>query len=134
MPTKSTTKTKPTKAKAPKAPKPAKAAAPKKAAKTKDSLTEKPVRRLSIADLGVPVAKPRTRKADAVEPGVIPPPPDFSAKTHERFRGKLAQVVELANARDLAGLTAFQINPVSSSPKAILKYRDRCIAALEAAA
>jgi hypothetical protein len=82
----------------------------------------------------VALARPRPRKADAVQPGVIPSPPDFSAKTHERFRGELAQVVELANARDLAGLKAFQLNPVSSSPKAILKYRDRCIATLETAA
>jgi hypothetical protein len=38
----------------------------------------------------------------------------------------------LAKAGDLNGLRAFQINPVSTSPKAIARYRDLCIMALEA--
>jgi len=64
--------------------------------------------------------------------GEMPPPPDFSAPTHARFRNKLASVVALAEAGDLDGLRAFEINPVSSSPKAIKRYRDLCIMALEA--
>ena len=40
----------------------------------------------------------------------------------------------LAKAGDLKGLRAFEINPVSSSPKAIARYRDLCVIALEARA
>ena len=65
---------------------------------------------------------------------MLPEPPDFSAETHKRFRNKLASVVELARAGDLKGLRAFEINPVSSSPKAIARYRDLCVVALEAQA
>lgn len=68
----------------------------------------------------------------AAREGKLPEPPDFSAPTHTRFRNKLASVVELAKAGDLKGLQAFQIDPVSSSPKAIARYRDLCIIALEA--
>ncbi len=68
----------------------------------------------------------------AAREGRLPEPPDFSAPTHRRFRNKLASVVELAKAGDLNGLRAFQINPISSSPKAIARYRDLCIVALEA--
>jgi hypothetical protein len=68
----------------------------------------------------------------AAREGKLPEPPDFSAPTHTRFRNKLANVVALAKAGDLKGLQAFQINPVSSSPRAIARYRDLCIIALEA--
>jgi len=78
-----------------------------------------------------PLGKRATIEAAARE-GKLPEPPDFSAPTHTRFRNKLASVVELAKAGDLKGLQAFQINPVSSSPKAIARYRDLCIVALEA--
>lgn len=70
-------------------------------------------------------------EADA-RAGKLPEPPDFSAETHKRFRNKLAAVVALAEAGDLEGLRAFHVNPVSSSPKAIKRYRDLCIMALEA--
>ncbi|WP_051332519.1 hypothetical protein [Cucumibacter marinus] len=70
----------------------------------------------------------------AAQAGEMPTPPDFSAKTHTRFRPKLAQVVEMAEAGNLEGLKAFEINPISSSPKAIAKYRDLCVIALEAQA
>lgn len=68
----------------------------------------------------------------AAEAGEIPAAPDFSAETHKRFRGKLAEVIALAEAGDIKGLKAFAINPVSSSPKAIAKYRDLAVIALEA--
>jgi hypothetical protein len=48
--------------------------------------------------------------------GRLPEAPDFSAATHARFRNKLARLVELAAAGDVAGLKAVKINPVSSSP------------------
>ena len=70
----------------------------------------------------------------AAREGKLPEPPDFSAETHKRFRKKLASVVELAKAGDLKGLRAIEINPVSSSPKAIARYRELCVIALEAQA
>lgn len=69
---------------------------------------------------------------EAAQRGELPTPPDFSAETHKRWRPKLAAVVALAQAGDVAGLRAFEINPVSTSPKAIARYRDLAIVALEA--
>jgi hypothetical protein len=36
----------------------------------------------------------------------------------------------LAKAGDTVALQAFEINPVSSSPKAMARYRDLCVMAL----
>jgi DNA-binding winged helix-turn-helix (wHTH) protein len=68
----------------------------------------------------------------AAQAGTIPNPPAFSTETHKRFRPKLEQVVKMVKAGDIAGLKAFEINPVSSSPKAVAKYRDLAVIALEA--
>lgn len=76
----------------------------------------------------------RRRDADLeakARQGELPAPPDFSAPTHARFRGKLGQIVAFAEAGDIAGLRAVTINPVSSSPKAMARYRNRCVIALE---
>jgi hypothetical protein len=80
---------------------------------------------------------PRRRsKFDAIEKaakaGRLPPPPDFARPTHERFRAKLAALEALAAEGDIDGLRAFRINPVSSSPKALDRYRNLCVIALEA--
>jgi hypothetical protein len=64
--------------------------------------------------------------------GELPPPPDFSAPTHARFRTKLAALVELAGKADVTGLRAISINPVSSSPKALARYRDLAVMAIAA--
>jgi hypothetical protein len=85
------------------------------------------------ADSARPLGKRAAIDAAARE-GKLPAAPDFSAPTHARFRNKLASVVELAKAGDLTGLRGFEINPVSSSPKAIARYRDLCVIALEAQA
>lgn len=77
-----------------------------------------------------PMGKRAAIEAAARE-GKLPEPPDFSAETHKRFRNKLASVIALAEAGDLKGLRAFEINPISSSPKAIARYRDLCVIALE---
>jgi hypothetical protein len=80
-------------------------------------------------------AAPKGKRATAeaaARAGNLPTPPDFSAATHARFRKKLDEVVALAKAGDLAGLRSFSIKPVSSSPKAIDRYRNLCILALEA--
>ena len=69
---------------------------------------------------------------DQAQAGALPPVPDFSKPTHARFRAKLAQVVALAEAGDIAALQAFEINPVSSSHKAMARYRDLCVIAIAA--
>jgi len=81
-----------------------------------------------------PVIGKRQAIVDQAQSGVLPQAPDFSKPTHARFRTKLAQIVALAEAGDIAALQAFEINPVSSSPKAIARYRDLCVIAITARA
>lgn len=69
---------------------------------------------------------------EAARQGQLPTPPDFSAATHARFRGKLAKLIALVEAGDLVGLKAFAINPVSTSPRAMARYRDLAVIAIEA--
>jgi hypothetical protein len=86
-----------------------------------------------------PQASPRARsrlqdlRAEASADN-LPAPPDFSAPTHARFRGKLEGLVALAEQGDIEGLREVQINPVSSSPKAMARYRDLCVIAITARA
>lgn len=83
----------------------------------------------------VPGAQRRRRDADIeakARQGELPLPPDFSAPTHARFRAKLTALVELAGKADATGLRAIPINPVSSSPKALARYRDLAVLAIEA--
>lgn len=87
------------------------------------------------APAAAPSAPRRRRDADfeaKARQGELPPPPDFSAPTHARFRAKLAALVELAGKADGTGLRAIPINPVSSSPKALARYRDLAVLAIEA--
>ena len=79
-------------------------------------------------------AKSGKRKAiiEQAQAGALPAAPDFSKPTHARFRAKLAKLVALAEAGDLEGLRAIEINPVSTSPKAMARYRDLAIIAIEA--
>ncbi|MDZ4094830.1 MAG: hypothetical protein U1D35_07965 [Paracoccaceae bacterium] len=79
-----------------------------------------------------PVVGKRQAILDQAQTGALPQAPDFSKPTHARFRAKLAQIVALAEAGDIAGLQDFEINPVSSSPKAMARYRDRCVIAIAA--
>ena len=81
-----------------------------------------------------PVVGKRKAILDRAQTGALPQAPDFSKPTHARFRAKLAQIVALAEAGDIAGLQAFEINPVSSSPKAMARYRDLCVIAITARA
>ena len=71
---------------------------------------------------------------DQAQTGALPIAPDFSKPTHARFRAKLAQIVALAEMGDIAALQAIEINPVSSSPKAMACYRDLCVIAIAARA
>lgn len=80
-------------------------------------------------------AKPLSKRAAilaAAEAGALPPPPDFSAATHARWRGKLAELVALANAGDAAGLAAYEIKAHSTSPNALARYRHLCVIAIKA--
>jgi hypothetical protein len=77
-----------------------------------------------------PVIGKRQAILDQAQAGALPTAPDFSKPTHARFRAKLAQIVALAEAGDIASLQAFEINPVSSSPKAMARYRDLCVIAI----
>ncbi len=79
-----------------------------------------------------PVFGKRQAIRDQAQSGALPQPPDFSKPTHARFRTKLTQIVALAEAGDIAALQAFEINPVSSSPKAMERYRDLCVIAITA--
>ena len=79
-----------------------------------------------------PVIGKRQAIRDQAQSGALQQVPDFSKPTHARFRAKLAQIVALAEAGDIAGLQAFEINPVSSSPKAMARYRDLCVIAITA--
>ena len=79
-----------------------------------------------------PIVGKRQAILDQAQNGALPEAPDFSKPTHARFRAKLAQIVTLAEAGDIAALQAFEINPVSSSPKAMARYRDLCVIAITA--
>ena len=77
----------------------------------------------------------KAKAEEWVTAGKIPPPPDFSAPTHNVYRPLLEEVVKLADQRDLAGLRRKQqeIEPKSSSRIAICDHVDRCIRAIERA-
>jgi len=79
-----------------------------------------------------PVIGKRRAIRDQAHTGALPQPPDFSKPTHARFRTKLTQIIALAEAGDIAALHAFEINPVSSSPKAMARYCDLCVIAITA--
>jgi hypothetical protein len=82
----------------------------------------------------VPLIGKRQAILDQAQSGVLPQAPDFSKPTHARFRSKLAQIVALAEAGDMEALQAVEINPVSSSPKAMARYRNLCVIAITARA
>jgi hypothetical protein len=111
----------------------AKAAAPMTAAAPKAA---KPAARKAPAKAATTRVAPQ-RWADmeeAAKRGVLPTPPDFSAATHTRYRPKLDILIALVKAKDLKGLKAVDINPTSTSPKAMDRYRNAAVIALKAKA
>ncbi|MER9169636.1 hypothetical protein NKI12_20085 [Mesorhizobium australicum] len=56
----------------------------------------------------------------------------FQPRDAQSLRGKLAQLVALVEPGDVAGLKGIEIMPYSSSPKAMARYRDLAIVAIEA--
>lgn len=65
--------------------------------------------------------------------GNIPPKPDFSAPTHARFLPIMEEIGKACAAKDLKALKAIEINPISSTPKAMDRYRGLCVKALTGA-
>jgi len=94
---------------------------------------DKATKRATGAASGRPMGR-RAEIAENAAQGILPPPPDFSAETHKRFRGKLAEIVKLVEAGDVAALKAIEIKTYSSSPKAMARYRDLAVQAIEARA
>lgn len=96
-------------------------------------VAERPIAQANAAS-SAPGPKAGKRKAiiEQAQAGALPSAPDFSKPTHARFRAKLAKLVALAEAGDIEGLKAIEINPVSTSPKAMARYRDLAIIAIEA--
>ena len=66
--------------------------------------------------------------------GVMPTPPDFSKPSHVCDRGRLAELVKLAEGGDAAGLRAYAIRVFYTGAQALVRYRHRAIIALEARA
>lgn len=102
-----------------------------KAEPAKPKAAAKPAKKTAEAK---PPAGKRAAIMDAAKAGKMPTPPDFSAETHARFRKKLGEIVALAKAGDIKGLKAVEINPISSSPKAMDRYRNLAVIALQAKA
>jgi hypothetical protein len=136
-----TTQTSETAAKATKSAKATSVSAPVSKKSGKAAKKSAPAKKVS-AGKKVPTKAAKAAKAEklgkraaieaAAREGKLPDKPDFSAETHKRFRPKLDEVVALVKAGDIKGLKAYKINPVSTSPKAIARYRDLCVIALEA--
>jgi hypothetical protein len=70
--------------------------------------------------------------ADDAAKGILPEPPDFSKPTHRSYRKKLAALVALRDAGDIAGLEAFEVQPVSTSRTALYRFKQNSITALKA--
>lgn len=97
------------------------------------ALAEHPIAKTNAASWPTgPKAGKRKAIIEQAQAGSLPAAPDFSKPTHARFRAKLAKLVALAEAGDVEGLKAIEINPVSTSPKAMARYRHLVIVALEA--
>lgn len=60
--------------------------------------------------------------------------PDVSAATHEQFRTKFDELVALVVERNIGTLKSYKISPISSSPKALNKYRNLAVIALTGSA
>ena len=96
------------------------------------ALAEHPIAKANSASWpSGPKAGKRKAIIEQAQTGALPAAPDFSKPTHARFRAKLAKLVALAEAGDVEGLKAIEINPVSTSPKAMARFRDLAIIALE---
>lgn len=112
--------------------KPARTKGKKAAAAKKPAAKKAPQEKAKSAPAPAAPSGKRAAAEEAARRGEMPAEPDFSAPTHARFRKKLAEVIEIAKAGNVEGLRAYQVNPISSSPKAIARYRDLVVIAIEA--
>lgn len=103
-----------------------------KPAAKKPAATPKPAAKKDDKPAKAAASGKRAAAEDAARGGKLPEAPDFSAETHARYRGKLAELIALAKAGDVKGLKAFPINPNSTSPKALDRYRNLAVIAIEA--
>lgn len=87
---------------------------------------------IATMDAKKPGLGKRAQAIASAEAGKLPSPPDFSAETHTRFRPRLAELVSLVKKGDIKALEAFEIKAVSTSPKAMARYRDLAVVALKA--
>lgn len=116
------------------------AKAKKKTAKTapKKTAAAKPAKKAAAAAARTPVDRARYPWKEAAEKaaaGTLPKQPDFSAPTHARFMPILDQIKEaLKSDNPVPALKKIEIDPVSSTPIAMNKYRDLCVTALQAKA
>jgi hypothetical protein len=74
------------------------------------------------------------RILEQAKAGHMPPKPDFRAETHKYWRARLDEVAELAKKGDAAALKKCEIPDYSSSPRAINRFKDLCLVALQARA
>jgi hypothetical protein len=88
-----------------------------------------------IAASARPKGGKRAAMLASAQAGKLPAPPDFTAETHKRFRAKLAEVVALVEAGEAEALAAWNwLGFMGSSMRAVMRYRDLALAALEARA
>ena len=110
----------------------AKAVKPAKAAKsTKTAKVAKVAKPAKAKAAPGPTGK-RAAVLAAAQAGKLPPPLDFSAPTHARYRDAAEELVALAKAGNIEVLKRLSFKTYSSSPKAMAKYRDLAVIALEA--
>lgn len=103
----------------------------KKIAKAKPPIKKKAEKKTETVTTSTRLGKRAQIEADA-RAGKLPPVPDFAADTHKYWRPKLEEVVKLVKARDVKGLKQYAIKTYSTSPRAIDRYRQLAILALEA--
>jgi hypothetical protein len=78
---------------------------------------------------------PRAERLALAQAGLLPDPPDFTAPSHKRFRPLLAKVEAMVETADVEGLRAYRYDGfMGSSMRAVIRYRDLALIALEARA
>ena len=112
----------------------AKAAKPSKDAKPRQMVDESARDSRKLAKLTAGPPGKRAAVLAAAQAGKLPPPLDFSAPTHARYRDAAEELVALAKAGNIEVLKRLTFKTYSSSPKAMAKYRDLAVIALEARA
>lgn len=103
-----------------------------KSAATKAAPAVKKAVAAAVAKAAAPAAGKRAQVLADAQAGKVPTAPDFSADTHKRYRAQLERVQAMVAARDVKGLKAEEIKTSGSSGKALDRYRQLAVVALEA--